>query len=85
LNNELELVIRQLIIRAGQLNQQPHELSLDDHLVYQHNFDSLKIQVLLMELEKELEIAIPEDHYSLNYFHSIIGILMYIENGLYNV
>ena len=83
MKNELELVIRKLIIRSGQLNIQPQELSLDDHLVYQYQFDSLKMQILLMELEKELHISIPEDHYSLNYFHSIMGILLYIENGFF--
>ncbi|MCB1159351.1 MAG: hypothetical protein H7A25_06725 [Leptospiraceae bacterium] len=83
-SEELYGIIRRAVTKAAAVGISESDLRPDKHLYYTYGIDSMSIQVLILELEKELEIQIPEDHYDTNYFSTIGSIYTYLLMGLYN-
>lgn len=81
--NDLKSKIKDAIILSGNLKLTPDKIEDDKHLVFDYAFDSLKYQVLIYNLEKSLNISIPHEDYKTGYFHSISGLIMYVQNKLY--
>ena len=82
MNNLREEIIK-AVIGAGNLKLKPEDIKDDKHFVYDYSFNSLSYQILVVNLEKSLNISIPSEDYQTGYFKSIMGLMMYLEGELY--